>query len=107
MKKLLLASACAFALGGASSAYAQPWAASIDGDWNHTDYGSGFNFDGYDVNGAVDLPWNWWGIGLELNAGSLSAFGHDTDVGGSLLWDGIPNFRLAGTVVYHQADLLI
>src|SRR5215472_228421 len=69
MKKLLLASVCALALGGVSNAYAQPWAASVDGDYTHTQFnlGPGSAVDGYDVNGAIDLPWTWLGIGLELN----------------------------------------
>src|SRR5262249_29888143 len=72
MKKLLLASVCALALGGVSNAYAQGWAASVDGDYTHTQYnlGPGSAVDGYDVNGAVVVPWTWLGIGLELNAGS-------------------------------------
>lgn len=109
MKKLLLASACVLALGGTSNAYAQGWAASLDGDWNHTQYnvGPGSNFNGYDVNGAVDLPWDFWGIGLELNAGSHEADAHNSQGGGSLIWNGIPNFRLAGTFVYNSADLLV
>ena len=108
MKKLLLASACALALGGVSTASAQPWAVSIDGDWNHTDYnaGSGSNFDGYDVDGAVDLPWDFWGIGLELNAGSHEADAHNSQGGGSLVWTD-PMFRIAGTFMYNSADLFI
>jgi hypothetical protein len=112
MKKLLLASVCALALGGVSNADAQPWAVSVDGDYTHTQFnagpGSHGNFDGYDVNGAVDLPWTWLGIGLELNGASHGlGFGHDTQGGGSLIWDGIPNFRLAGTVVYNWANYFL
>lgn len=116
MKKLLLAYACALALGGVSNANAQPWAASIDGDYTRTQDNIGHfgcpsafcNGDGYDFNGAVDLPWTWWDIGLEVNGGSHSTgHGHDTQGGGSLIWGGLPNFRIAGTVEYNSSDAVV
>jgi hypothetical protein len=114
MKKLLLASVCALALGGMSNASAQPWAASVDGDYTHTQTNSGgvlcpskfCNPNGYDFNGALDLPWDWWGIGLEVNGGAHGLGGsHDYQGGGSLVWNGIPNFRIAGTFVYNSANI--
>jgi hypothetical protein len=115
MKKLLLASVCALALGGISTASAQPWAASIDGDYTHTQGNAGHlgcsshecNLNGYDFDGAVDLPWDWWGIGLEVNGGAHGAgHGHDYQAGGSLIWNGIPDFRIAGTFVYNDANIV-
>jgi hypothetical protein len=102
MKKLLLASSCALALGAMStSAYAQGWAASADGGYANASCCGG-SLDGFTINGAMMFPLSWSSLGVELNGGDhgLGPF-HDFDAGGSLIWSG-PDFRLAGTAVYNR-----
>ncbi len=114
MKTLLLASACALALGGMSNASAQGWAASVDGDYTHTQGNAGHlgcpspecNLDGFDFDGAFDLPWTWSDFSFEVNGGAHGVGGaHDYQGGGSVVWNGIPDFRIAGTFVYNSANI--
>ncbi len=99
MKKLLLASSWAVALVAASPALAQDWNASIDGDYIHANANNGGGTaDGYDINGAADIPFSWSPIGVELLLGYHSLDGaHDFNGGGNFIWNGM-NLRLAATV---------
>src|SRR5215467_12437174 len=102
MRKLLLASSCVLALGAmSSSAFAQGWAAAVDGGYRNASCCGG-SVDGYDINGAFMLPLSWSHLGVELNVGDHGLDGgHVFDAGGSLIWNG-PDFRLAGTAVFNR-----
>ncbi len=102
MRKLLLASSCALALGAmSSSALAQGWAASADGGYVNASCCGG-SVDGFTINGALNFPLSWSHLGVELNLGDAGIGpAHTFDAGGSLIWNE-PDFRLAGTVVYNR-----
>jgi len=102
MKRLLLATSCALALGGMSSgALAQGWAASADGGYVNASCCGG-SVNGFTANGALMFPLSWSDLGIELNVGDHGIGpAHDFDAGGSLIWSE-PNFRLAGTAVYNR-----
>jgi hypothetical protein len=100
MKRFLLASACLLALTATTPALAS--AITIDGSFVHLD-GSGASVDGYDFNGAVNLPFHWSQFSVEGNVGYEGiAFGHVLDVGGSLVWTE-PEWRLAASGIFNQA----
>src|SRR5215471_3138421 len=105
MKRLLLTSACALALSCALSAPAFAAAITIDGAFQRTDLGGGgghTNFNGYNVNGAVNLALPWSPLSVEFDIGDLGAGPlHDFDIGGGIVWTD-PDFRLAVTGIDHR-----
>ena len=104
MKRLLLSSVCLLAFANISSTQALAAAITVDGAYDHFDF-RGSKADGFDFNGAVNLPLHWSNLSLELNAGD-DGIGpaHSLDIGGGIVWTD-PDFRLAGTLVYNRGGL--
>ena len=105
MKRLLLASACLLAFVNVPTTQALAAAFTIDGAYDHYDFGTGGGHaDGFDVNGAANLPVYWGNLSAELDLGDEGVGGlHTFDGGGGVVWTE-PDFRLAGTVIYNRGS---
>ena len=105
MKRLLLASACLLAFVKMSSTQAAAAALTIDGAYDNSVLGEGGgNVNGFDVNGAANVPLYWGNLSAELDVGDEGVGAlHTFDGGGGVVWTD-PDFRLAGTVVYNRGS---
>jgi hypothetical protein len=105
MKRLLLTSACLLVFANISSTQAVASAFTVDGAYDSYDLGKGGGQeDGFDFDGAANLPLPWSDLSVELNLGDEGVGGLHTFNGGSgVVWTD-PDFRLAGTVVYNRGS---
>jgi hypothetical protein len=105
MRRLLLSSACLFALSALTASPASAAAITVDGAYDNYDFTNGLGrMDGYDVNGAVNLSLPWSNLSVEFDIGDDGIGGsHTLDVGGGIVWTD-PDFRLAGTVIYNRGS---
>ena len=105
MKRLLFASTCLLAFVNMSSTQAAAAALTVDGAFDHFDLGKGGGqTDGFDVNGAANVPLHLSNLSAELDLGDEGVGGlHTLDGGGGVVWTD-PDFRLAGTVIYNRGS---
>ena len=103
MKRFLLSSACLLAVVSLSSTQALGSSLTVDGAYDHYNF-RGLNTDGFNVNGAANLPLAWGHLSAEVSVGDDGIGGaHDFDVGGGVVWTE-PAFRLAGTAIYNRGS---
>jgi len=105
MTRLLLSSACLFALSALTAAPALANAITVDGAYDNYDFTNGLpRADGFDVNASANLSLPWSNLSAEFVLGDDGVGGqHTFDVGGGVVWTD-PDFRLAGTVTYNRGS---
>ena len=114
MRVLTISATAVAALLAAGQAGAQV-SATVGGDYANTGFERGVGHgDGFDVNGKVDLPLDWNGLGVEAAGGysersGSALFGQTANVwnvGGSVYWTD-PNFlRLVASYNYLSDNAL-
>src|SRR5579864_7880623 len=105
MKRLLLSSACLVALSALTAAPVLAAAITVDGAYDHYDFGNGGGHaEGFDVNAAANVSLPWSNLSAEFDLGDDGIGGrHTFDAGGGVVWTD-PDFRLAGTATYNRGS---